>query len=95
MAIIWKFPAYQVKIPLPGIKPVIFAGPAVGFKLKEKYELNGEEIPLEEKILKIMIMELSSGAGLDIGRHFMIDVRYSLGLQENHNSCGRRKHHRT
>lgn len=72
----------KVKIPLPGIKPVVFAGPAVGFKLREKYELNGEELPLEEKILKNNDYGAIFGAGLDIGRHFMIDVRYSLGLQK-------------
>ena len=72
----------KVKLPLPGIKPVVFVGPAVGFKLKEKYELNGEEIPLEEKILKNNDYGAIFGAGVDIGRHFMIDVRYSLGLQK-------------
>jgi len=72
----------KVKLPLGSIKPVIFAGPAVGFKLKEKYELNGEELPLEEKILKNNDYGAIFGAGLDIGRHFMIDVRYSLGLQK-------------
>jgi len=72
----------KVKLPLGSIRPVIFAGPAVGFKLKEKYELNGEELPLEEKILKNNDYGAIFGAGLDIGRHFMIDVRYSLGLQK-------------
>jgi len=78
----------KVKIPLPGIKPVVFAGPAVGFKLKEKYEYNGEEIPLTEKILKNNDYGAIFGAGLDIGRHFMIDVRYSLGLQKIINAVG-------
>ncbi|HOP60945.1 MAG TPA: porin family protein [Candidatus Saccharicenans sp.] len=72
----------KVKLPLGSIRPVIFAGPAVGFKLREKYELNGEELPLEEKILKNNDYGAIFGAGLDIGRHFMIDVRYSLGLQK-------------
>ena len=72
----------KVKLPFGSVRPVIFAGPAVGFKLREKYELNGEELPLEEKILKNNDYGAIFGAGLDIGRHFMIDVRYSLGLQK-------------
>jgi hypothetical protein len=72
----------KLRLPTPIIQPVIFAGPAVGFKLKEKLQLNGEDIPLQEKILKNNDYGAIFGAGLDFGRHLSIDVRYSLGLQK-------------
>ncbi len=37
----------KLRIPTPVVQPFVFAGPTVGFKLKEKWESNGEEIPLE------------------------------------------------
>lgn len=72
----------KLRIPTPIIQPVVFAGPAVGFKLSEKLTLNGEQIPLEEKILKNNDYGAIFGAGVDFGRHLSIDVRYSLGLQK-------------
>jgi len=72
----------KLRIPTPGIQPAIFAGPSVGFKLKEKLQVNGQDVPLEEKILENNDYGAIFGAGLDFGRHFMIDVRYSLGLKK-------------
>jgi hypothetical protein len=72
----------KLRIPTPGIQPAIFAGPAVGFKLKEKLQINGQDVPLQEKILENNDYGAIFGAGLDFGRHFMIDVRYSLGLKK-------------
>jgi len=72
----------KLKIPLPVVQPFVFAGPTVGFKLNEKLESNGEEIPLEESILKNNDYGAIFGAGLNLGRNFMIDVRYSLGMQK-------------
>lgn len=72
----------KVRIPTPGIQPAVFAGPAVGFKLREKLQMNGEDIPLEESFLVNNDYGAIFGAGLDFGRHFMIDVRYSLGLKK-------------
>lgn len=72
----------KIRIPTPGIQPAIFAGPSVGFKLREKFQLNGEDIPLEESLLENNDYGAIVGAGLDFGRHFMIDVRYSLGLKK-------------
>ena len=72
----------KLRIPTPGIQPFVFAGPSVGFKLREKLTINGEDIPLEEKILKNNDYGAIFGAGLNIGRHFMLDVRYSMGLQK-------------
>jgi hypothetical protein len=72
----------KLRIPLPVIQPFVFAGPTVGFKLQEKLESNGEEVPLTENILKNNDYGAIFGAGLDLGRNFMVDVRYSLGLQK-------------
>ena len=72
----------KLTIPTPGIQPFVFAGPSVGFKLSEKIQINGEDIPLEEKLLKNNDYGAIFGAGLNLGRSFMLDVRYSLGLQK-------------
>ncbi|HEK85353.1 MAG TPA: PorT family protein [Candidatus Aminicenantes bacterium] len=72
----------KIRLPFPGIQPAIFAGPSVGFKLKEKLEYNGQPVPLTEKILQNNDYGAIFGAGLDFGQHFMIDVRYSLGLKK-------------
>jgi len=72
----------KLRIPTPGIQPFVFAGPSVGFKLREKLAVNGETIPLEEKILKNNDYGGIFGAGLNLGRSFMLDVRYSLGIQK-------------
>jgi len=65
-----------------GIQPFIFAGPYVGFKLNEKLEVMGEEIPLEEAILKNNDYGAIFGGGLQLGSKFHLDVRYSMGLQK-------------
>jgi hypothetical protein len=72
----------KLRIPTPVVQPFVFAGPSVGFKLKEKLESDGEEIPLDEALLKNNDYGAIFGAGLNLGRSFMIDVRYSLGLQK-------------
>jgi len=72
----------KLSLPTPGIQPAIFAGPSIGFKLKEKLQINGEDVPLEEALLEKNDYGAVFGAGLDFGRHFMIDVRYSLGLKK-------------
>jgi hypothetical protein len=65
-----------------GIQPFIFAGPYVGFKLSEKLTVMGEEIPTEEAILKNNDYGAIFGAGLQLGRGFHVDARYSMGLQK-------------
>lgn len=70
----------KLRIPTPGIQPFIFAGPSVGFKLSEKVEENG--VPWTEDLFKNNDYGAIFGAGLNLGRSFMIDVRYSLGLQK-------------
>jgi hypothetical protein len=72
----------KLRLPTPVIQPVVFAGPSVGFKLREKLQINGEDVPLEEKMLQNNDYGAIFGAGLDFGRHFMIDIRYSLGLKK-------------
>lgn len=72
----------KLTIPTPGIQPFVFAGPSVGFKLREKLQINGEDIPIEETIFKNNDYGAIFGAGLNLGRSFTIDVRYSLGLQK-------------
>ncbi len=70
----------KLRIPLPIIQPFIFAGPSLGFKLSEKLERDG--VPLTDVLLKNNDYGAVFGAGLNLGRNFMIDVRYSLGLQK-------------
>jgi hypothetical protein len=72
----------KIRIPLPIIQPFVFAGPTVGFKLNEKLTSNGEDVPLTEALLKNNDYGAIFGAGLNLGRNFMLDVRYSLGLQK-------------
>ena len=71
----------KIKIPLPGIQPFVFAGPSVGFKLREKLVEEGEDVPLDEVLFKNNDYGAIFGAGFNLGRSFMIDVRYSMGLQ--------------
>ncbi|MEN6561208.1 MAG: porin family protein [Acidobacteriota bacterium] len=70
----------KLRIPMPGIQPFVFAGPSVGFKLREKWEQNG--VPMTEKLLKNNDYGAIFGAGLEFGRSLALDVRYSLGLQK-------------
>ena len=70
----------KIKIPLPVIQPFVFAGPSVGFKLSEKAELDG--VPVDVALLKNNDYGAIFGAGVNLGRSFMLDVRYSLGLQK-------------
>jgi len=72
----------KIKIPLPVIQPFVFAGPSVGFKLSEKLVVEGEDAPLDEVLFKNNDYGAIFGAGFNLGRSFMIDVRYSLGLQK-------------
>jgi hypothetical protein len=72
----------KLRIPLPVVQPFVFAGPSVGFKLKEKLTENGENIPLDQAVLKNNDYGAIFGAGLNLGRNFMIDLRYSLGMQK-------------
>jgi hypothetical protein len=72
----------KLRIPLPVIQPFVFAGPSVGFKLQEKLQENGVDVPLTQKLLKNNDYGAIFGAGVNLGRSFMIDVRYSLGIQK-------------
>jgi len=72
----------KLKFLSSGIQPFIFAGPYVGFKLSEKLEIMGEEIPMEEAILKNNDYGAIFGGGLQLGSKFHLDVRYSMGLQK-------------
>jgi hypothetical protein len=70
----------KLKLPLPVIQPFIFGGPTVGFKLSEKVEEDG--VPWDQKLFKNNDYGAIFGAGLNLGRNFMLDVRYSLGMQK-------------
>jgi hypothetical protein len=77
-----EFPVLlKVRIPIPIIQPFIVAGPAFGFMLSDKITVDGEEIPLDETLFKKSDVGAIVGAGFHLGRSFMIDVRYSQGLQ--------------
>ena len=71
----------KLRIPTPVVQPFIFGGPTVGFKLQEKLMSNGEEVPLTEALFKNNDYGAIFGAGLNLGRNFMVDIRYSLGMQ--------------
>ena len=70
----------KLRIPIPVIQPFVFAGPSVGFKLSEKHERDG--VPFSDILFKNNDYGAIFGAGVNLGRNFMIDVRYSLGLQK-------------
>jgi hypothetical protein len=72
----------KFRIPTPLISPFVFAGPAVGFKLSEKITENGQPVPLDQALFKNNDYGAIFGGGLNIGSHFQIDVRYSMGLQK-------------
>lgn len=76
----------KLRLPVGGIAPFVFAGPSVGFILSEKLKLfeDGEYIgeePIEDEIKNVDYGAVFGG-GLELGRSFHIDVRYSLGLQK-------------
>jgi len=73
---------FKLKLGSGGLQPFIFAGPYVGFKLSEKLEVMGEPMPTEEAILKNNDYGAIFGAGLQLGRGFHVDARYSMGLQK-------------
>ncbi|MGA2362806.1 MAG: porin family protein [Candidatus Aminicenantales bacterium] len=72
----------KFRIPTPLVSPFVFAGPAVGFKLSEKLNVDGQDVPLGQAIFKNNDYGAIFGGGLNIGSHFQIDVRYSMGLQK-------------
>ena len=72
----------KFRIPTPGISPFVFAGASVGFKLSEKLTVDGQDVPLEEAFFKNNDYGAIFGGGLNIGGHFHLDVRYSMGLEK-------------
>jgi Outer membrane protein beta-barrel domain len=72
----------KLKVPTPLVSPFVFVGPSVGFKLSEKVTLNGQNMPITETIFKNNDYGAIFGGGVNIGRHFFADVRYTLGLQK-------------
>jgi hypothetical protein len=70
----------KLKLGSGGIQPFLIAGAYAGFKLSEKITVMGEEIPLEEALLKNNDYGAIFGGGLNLGHSFHVDVRYSLGL---------------
>jgi hypothetical protein len=72
----------KFRIPTPLVSPFVFAGPAVGFKLSEKLNVDGQDIPLTDALFKNNDYGVIFGGGVNIGSHFQLDVRYSMGLQK-------------
>jgi hypothetical protein len=73
---------FKFRIPTPLVSPFVFAGPSVGFKLSEKFTVDGQSVPLTQALLKNNDYGAVFGGGLNIGSHFQVDVRYSMGLQK-------------
>ena len=69
-------------IPTPGgVKPNLYAGPALAIKLSYKFKAEGGGVTVEDDIegMKDTDFGIIVGAGVDIGK-LMVDVRYVLGL---------------
>jgi len=69
----------KLRIPTPLVSPFVFAGPAVGFKLSEKVTMLGET-STTAGLFKNNDYGAIFGGGVNIGSHFQIDLRYSMGL---------------
>lgn len=66
----------KLRLPTGDVHPFIFAGPAFGFTLKSALEgIELEDFPKSDYSAVI-------GGGLQLGRSFHIDVRYTMGLQK-------------
>jgi hypothetical protein len=66
----------KVRIPIGDVHPFVFAGPAFGFTLKSALEdIELDRFPKNDYSAVI-------GGGLQLGRSFHIDVRYTMGLQK-------------
>ena len=60
----------------------LFGGPAFAFRVSDRQEVNGVEVPSEEELdIKSSDVGLTFGGGLDINR-FLIDLRYTFGLRQ-------------
>ncbi len=71
---------FKFRIPTPLVSPFVFAGPAVSFKLSEKVTENGQDVPLTTALFKNNDYGAIFGGGINIGSHFQMDVRYSMGM---------------
>jgi len=66
----------KLRLPTGDVHPFVFAGPAFGFTLKSALEgIELEDFPKSDYSAVI-------GGGLQLGRSFHIDVRYTMGLQK-------------
>ncbi len=72
----------KFRIPTPGLSPFFFAGASVGFKLSEKLTQDGQDVPLDQAFFKNNDYGAIFGGGLNIGGHFHMDIRYSMGLEK-------------
>lgn len=61
------------------MRPFVFAGPAVGFKLQAKAEIDGEEVGDFDEDVKGADVGLVFGGGIEVAR-FIFETRYDLGL---------------
>jgi len=73
---------FKFRIPTPLISPFVFVGPSVGFKLNEKVVENGQTVTLTQPLFKNNDYGAIFGGGINIGSHFQIDVRYSMGMDK-------------
>jgi hypothetical protein len=71
---------FKFRIPTPLVSPFVFFGPAVSFKLSEKVTENGQPVTLTQALFKNNDYGAIFGAGINIGHHFFIDGRYSMGM---------------
>lgn len=64
------------------VKPFVFLGPSLAIKLSDKFEAvdNGEAYEGNIEGLKSTDLGIAFGAGLEIGRNIITDIRYTLGM---------------
>lgn len=67
---------------MPIIQPFVLAGPAIGFKLGEKASSGEDGDSGGEDLFSQSDYGAVVGAGVHLGRSFMIEGRYSTGLQK-------------
>ncbi|MFO7733027.1 MAG: porin family protein [Candidatus Aminicenantes bacterium] len=74
----------KLRIPTGRVSPFVFAGPSIGFKLSSKIKFTGGGESSEEDLDELKSVDYGAifGAGLNLGRSFHLDVRYSMGLQK-------------
>ena len=89
----------KLNIPSPGnIKPYVFAGPNIGFRLSANSETPAGEVDIKDETQSIdFALDFGAGAGFKIAPlvDLVIDARYSLGLSDILSDTGKQEFENT